>query len=158
MKFIAEEARTKPVIYFGPKFDTQTRFNLPKDAFVKWVDYKDDRALAEVQDEAPDYSKGVVGLANEYGVGIDIRFQQDALVVIIQEHAPDYETCRQMVSRGVRSFGPQEGTLFTQGPSSSARHKKERLNREQGTDFLDGAAIIKVMKGVLNSRLSKEAK
>lgn len=74
MKLIAEEARTKPVIYLGPKFDTQTRFNLPKDAFVKWVDHKDDRALAERQDEAPDYSKGVIGLQNKFGVSIDKLF------------------------------------------------------------------------------------
>jgi ribosomal protein L14 len=46
-----------------------------------------------------------VGLPFDYGVGVDIRFQRDAIVVIVAKELPDSEMVRQMVARGVRSMG-----------------------------------------------------
>lgn len=93
MAFIKKNCMTRPVIYFGPRFDRDS-LQLPRDFFFRWVDKGDDRALEEVQNEAPDHSKGVVGLAYELGVGVDIRFQKDALVIIICSTVPDPEYCR----------------------------------------------------------------
>lgn len=48
MKYIADHCRFRPIIYFGPKFDVDKRFGLPKNEFVRWVDYNDDEALVAV--------------------------------------------------------------------------------------------------------------
>lgn len=81
----------------------------------------------------------MVGLHQDFGVGIDIRFQQDALVVIIAEKIPDSELCRQMVSRGVRSLGPIDGMVFTRGEPADNKRLRNKINNDQGTEFLAGS-------------------
>ncbi len=74
-QYVAESCKNRPVIYFGPKFKNGEMFGLPEGSFVRWVDKGDDEKLEAVEERAPDYNIGVVGLDQQFGVGIDIRFQ-----------------------------------------------------------------------------------
>ena len=62
--------------------------------------------MIDLQANAATISKGVIGLSSWLGIGTDIRFPDDAHVVIRAESLPDAEEARQMISRGVRSLGP----------------------------------------------------
>jgi hypothetical protein len=54
----------------------------------------------------------------EYAAGIDIRFKQDAVVVIVAKELPEPEMVWQMACRGTRSLGTIESIVFTQGEPS----------------------------------------
>lgn len=70
---------------------------------------------------------------------MDLRFSEDAVVVIVSETPPNPEDTKQMVARGSRSFDSFEGFLFYVGePDMEAI-----IEREQKTSgwyyFKDGA-------------------
>jgi hypothetical protein len=62
---------------------------------------------------------------------------------------PDAEFCRQMVSRGTRSFGAQEGVLFVRGDESQNRAFRARLLNTQGNEFHDGVKVIRAMHSAM---------
>ena len=49
----------------------------------------------------------------KHGVGTDIKFKVDALVIIaLKGPIPDSEFIKQLVSRGCRSMGKLEGVIY----------------------------------------------
>ena len=78
-----------------------------------------------------------------YGIGSDLRFKKDAYVVIFSEELPDSELVRQLISRGVRSLGRIEGTVYCVGSPESNRGFEKRLLTESTFNYYDGAKIIK---------------
>lgn len=60
----------------------------------------------------------------EFGTGTDMRFIEEAHVVIVCENTWDSEGIRQMISRGTRNLGDLKGTIFTVGDRSEERHMR----------------------------------
>ena len=50
-------------------------------------------------------SRGIVFLKEEFRVGADIKFSQDAFVIVIASEAPTKETLIQKLGRGSRACG-----------------------------------------------------
>lgn len=145
------------MIYFGPGFGPEQKFGLPDNAFVRMVEKNDFSALQAVQDEAQAYNSGLIGLDPMFGVGVDIRFAADALVVIVAKELPDSEFCRQMVARGVRSMRGQEGVVFTQGLKEQNYAMSKRLEDDRGADYKDGAICIKAIWSIMEGGKPKKA-
>ena len=101
------------------------------------------------------FSRGAVGLPFSHHIGVDLRWQVDAYVVIVHDSIPDSETVRQTISRGTRSYGPQEGILFAVGDPSETEYQQQQLFLHRGKNFKEGAANIKIAKKYLNSRFDK---
>lgn len=50
------------------------------------------------------YKRGVIGLPLSFFIGMDLRYQIDAHVVIATEQIPPSENVRQTVGRGTRTY------------------------------------------------------
>lgn len=101
-----------------------------------------------VQQKVSDFDKGVVNLAKEFGTGTDMRFQDEAHVVIVTKHTKDTETIRQMISRGTRNLGALKGTIFTIGTQSDEKHLRQKLIDGSSEDMQDGATILKTLRTI----------
>lgn len=131
VRYVTDFYKDRPVIYFGPPQPKEC-FGLPEGSFIRRVGKDDFDGLQAVQFEATGYSNGVVGLHEQPGIGVDIRFKTDALVVIASKNLPDSEMCQQMVSRGVRFLGPQQGMIFVQDqPSHNASEQVTQSSRHR---------------------------
>ena len=89
---------------------------------------------------------GVISLPEQFSFGVDIRFTQNAAVVILAEKEPEAEEVRQMVARGNRSIGTFEGYLFFVGDSMLDTTIAEKLVKPTGRQFLSGAVNLQMLK------------
>lgn len=98
---------------FNFNWSNEETFGLHETGLVKQCKTDDD--VFDVQDCAEQYSRAVISMPLEYGIGTDIRFKEDAMVVVANEEMLDSELIKQLISRGVRSLGKQEGRVFAIG-------------------------------------------
>jgi hypothetical protein len=89
------------------------RFGLSVDHPVKQV--KSGDRIDFIRELISSTSRGIIGLPIEGSVGLDIRFKEDAAVVIVSKEPPHPEDTKQMVARGARSFNGYEGYLLYVG-------------------------------------------
>lgn len=88
----------------------------------------------------------------EFGIGTDIRFKEDAHVVVFCWDLFDSEMMRQLIARGVRSLGPQLGTVFTLGQKGDERVKELRLKEPSMFKPFDAAKILKGMYSLFQAK------
>jgi hypothetical protein len=108
-----------------------------------------------LQNRMGKFKRGVIGLPSECFIGIDLRFDGDAVVIIASKDIPDAENVKQTVGRGTRSYGDQEGRLFAVGDDKDLLHYQHLLYQNQGRSFSGGADNIKVVKKALNEKACK---
>lgn len=92
VSYVGEVAKEKPVIVFGMDWSDDTRFGLGDSVRVQKVSTVDE--MMDLQDKATDIFRAVISLPVEYGIGIDLRFKQDAHVVICDQRLPDSELAK----------------------------------------------------------------
>lgn len=72
--------------------------------------------------------------------------------MVVENELPDSEIVKQVFSRGNRSMGNQEGTLFKKGKESDERHDTRKLTEMNGAKFEDGADVIRGMQVYLDDK------
>jgi hypothetical protein len=65
---------------FGIEWEETQNFGLDATTTIKQL--KTEQEVLDLQARAHEYSKIVLGMPVEYGIGTDIRFSQDAIIVI----------------------------------------------------------------------------
>ena len=71
--------------------------------------------LTDVAEIIAPRHRGVIGLNLEGGLGVDLRFAEDASVLVLTENLPEPEDSHQMAGRGVRSFADKEAHIYYVG-------------------------------------------
>jgi hypothetical protein len=89
---VMELATTRPVITFGLTWLESYRFGLPNSYTVKMI--KNNKQIAAYKKIFSTCKTGILGLPDDLEVGLDVRFQVDAVVVIFSEEVPNAEDCK----------------------------------------------------------------
>jgi hypothetical protein len=89
---------------------------------------------------------GVVFLPFKLRIGVDVRFQQDARVVIISNRPTRFEDIRQMVGRGQRALGKYVGVYYEEKHSGQTEEVKKRVMTPTNWNFASGGLVLKKVR------------
>lgn len=143
-----------PIIVFGANI-VPSVFPFYKNDNLMPKYCKTDADLGIISKDTPKLSRGIVFLAEDFKVGADIKFAQDAYVIIIAREAPDHETLVQKLARGSRAGDDYRGRLFVTG-NSIAKDSIETANMDKkAPDLMYGAKYIDIISKII--RINKGA-
>lgn len=84
-------------------------------------------------------------MGKEYRVGADIKFTEDAYVVILSDEELDGDEILQMLGRGSRANGKYYGDVFYQGNPLNKLQIQKDFNKSTVTDWEDGVQVLKLV-------------
>ena len=79
-------------------------------------------------------------------MGVDLRFDVDAYVIIATDQLPNSDKIRQTITRGTRSYGAQEGKVFAIGDPNNQLHYERALLLPRGKKFAGGDRNLRILK------------
>lgn len=103
---------------------------------------KDPKQLVTLGGTVWEKDRGIVFLTDQFGVGADIKFKEDAYVIVISEQAPTKELLIQKLGRGSRACGDYRGRLFVIGAPNLKASVEKRIKQSSEPDFYYGAKWI----------------
>ena len=87
-------------------------------------------------------------MSDKYKIGVDIKFLQNAAVVMMCEPSvyPDREELLQMVGRGNRAGGNYIGMVFTHDKTGSEEDIEELIKKNSNLEFKNAAAVFRLLE------------
>ena len=100
--------------------------------------------------------RGIIFLTKEFRVGVDIKFAEDAHVVILDKETLDGESVLQMLGRGSRANGCYYGTYYVNGDDGFFANTKRLLTKPTEVDYNQGHSVIRMVKTVIETKQSAQ--